>query len=312
MSFTEQFENIYCIDTRMFGFKQYCAAYLIKGKELALIDTGMASQKTALLEGIQAHGFNVSEISNIFVSHCDHFDHSGNVGTIIHENPSAKVYIHPSGIESLTHPEISSENRKLRMPPAMAARYGESVPTPSSRIRLVKDGEIFDLGENVKLQVIFASGHQPDGIVLYEHQHKGLFVNDLVGNYFADAGCSYALNPLNSDHQQAITSLRTLLELPLERLYLGHYGIILENPKEVIHRAIHNMQQLLDIGLQCVREGKPENIAPKFWEIYMPELIKLRKGRGETLYRYATQEHLPDQIKAFTKYCQEKFKEAGR
>jgi len=132
MSFSEQFKNIYCIDTRMFGFKQYCAAYLIKGKELALIDTGMASQKAALLEGIHAHGFSVSDISYIFVSHCDHFDHSGNVGTIIRENPKAKIYIHPSGIECLTHPEISSEKRKLRMPLAMAARYGESIPTPSS------------------------------------------------------------------------------------------------------------------------------------------------------------------------------------
>jgi len=85
-----------------------------------------------------------------------------------------------------------------------------------------------------------------------------------VGNYFADAGCSYALNPLNSDHQQAIASLKKLLELPVERLYLGHYGIILEKPKEVIYRAIQNMQQLLDIGAQCVAEGKPENIASKF------------------------------------------------
>ncbi len=311
MSFGEQFENIYCVDTRMFGFREYCAAYLVKGKELALIDTGMASQKNALLEGIHANGFKVSDISYIFVSHCDHFDHSGNVGTLIRENPRCKVYIHPSGLDSLTHPEVSSEKRKLRMPLAMAARYGESIPTPSSHIGVVTDGEIFDLGENVKLEVIFAPGHQPDGIVLYEHQHKGLFVNDLVGNYFADAGCSYALNPLNSDHQEAIVSLRRVLELPLERLYLGHYGIVLEKPKEVIHRAIQNMQQLLDIGLQCVSEGKPENIAAKFWEIYMPELEKLRKGRGGTLYQYATQEHLPDQIKAFTKYCQEKFK-AGR
>jgi glyoxylase-like metal-dependent hydrolase (beta-lactamase superfamily II) len=296
----------------MFGFKHYCAAYLVKGKQLALIDTGMASQKAALLEGIQTHGFNVSDISHIFVSHCDHFDHSGNVGSIVQENPKAKVYIHPSGIESLTHPEISSEKRKLRMPFAMAARYGESIPTPPSRITLVRDGEIFDLGENEKLQVIFAPGHQPDGIVLYEHRHKGLFVNDLVGNHFADAGCGYALNPLNSDHQQAIASLKGLLELPIERLYLGHYGIILEKPKEVIYRAIQNMQLLLDNGARCVAEGKPENIAPKFWEIYTPELMKLRKGRGEILYQYATQEHLPDQIKAFTKYCQEKFKEAGR
>jgi glyoxylase-like metal-dependent hydrolase (beta-lactamase superfamily II) len=312
MSFSERFENIYCIDTRMFGFPHYCAAYLLKGKEIALIDTGMASQKAALLKGLHAHGVSISDISYIFVSHSDHFDHSGNVGAIVQENSKAKVYIHPSGMVCLTHPEISRETRKLRMSLATVDRYGESIPTPTNRINLVSDGDVFDLGDNEKLQVIFTTGHQPDGYVLYEHKYKGVFINDLVGLYFADIGVRYALNPPKSDHQQAVVTLKKLLELPIERLYLGHYGIILEKPKEVISKAIQDMQQLLDIGAQCVAEGNPENIAPKFWEIYMPELEKLKKGRWKVLYQYATQEHLPYQIKYFTKYCQEKFKAAGK
>jgi hypothetical protein len=66
------------------------------------------------------------------------------------------------------------------------------------------------------------------------------------------------------------------------------------------------MQQLLDIGLKYMREGKPEKIAPEVYEIIMPELEKLRVFRGEELYHYAAKEHIATQAKLFAQYCQEK------
>lgn len=74
---------------------------------------------------------------------------------------------------------------------------------------------------------------------------------------------------------------------------------------EFSERAFNNMQKLLDIGTKYVREGKPETIGSKVWEMFMPELEKLRKVRGEALYKYATEEHLPSQVRLYTKWCQE-------
>jgi glyoxylase-like metal-dependent hydrolase (beta-lactamase superfamily II) len=177
---------------------------------------------------------------------------------------------------------------------------------------LLKDGDIFDLGNGEKLQVIFAPGHQPAGIVIYEHKNKGLFINDLVGNYFPDCGAQYCLNPIRSDNVAAVQSLKKILNLPLpvERLYLGHYGIC-GDPKGVMTKALTNLQALLDMGAQLVREGKPKLIPAKVMELAMPELKKIQAVRGEAEFYYASQELVPNQAKLFAKYCEEKFKKAA-
>jgi glyoxylase-like metal-dependent hydrolase (beta-lactamase superfamily II) len=41
-------------------------------------------------------------------------------------------------------------------------------PVTPDRIKFLKDGDVFDLGDNEKLRIIFAPGHQPSGIVLLE------------------------------------------------------------------------------------------------------------------------------------------------
>ena len=52
-----QVDNVYVIDTKMFGFDQYCSAFIVAGKEIALIDTGAATSADAVRDGIKAHGF---------------------------------------------------------------------------------------------------------------------------------------------------------------------------------------------------------------------------------------------------------------
>ena len=62
---------------------------------------------------------------------------------------------------------------------------------------------------------------------------------------------------------------------------------------------------LINVGTECIREGKAESIADKVYEIVLPELEKLRKVRGEALYKYATQIHVAYQVKVFAQWCQE-------
>jgi glyoxylase-like metal-dependent hydrolase (beta-lactamase superfamily II) len=305
VSSIEQLNNVYTIDTKMFGFDNYMSAFIVEGKEIALIDSGLPTQIEAVRAGIQAHGFSVSDISSIFITH-SHPDHSGNVAPLLRENPNAKVYIHPLGVEQLIDPSIELVIRKKALPPEMHARIGEMEPVPPARIRQVNDGDVFDLGNGERLQVIFTPGHQPDGIVLFEEKNKGLFINDLVGNCFPDADAHYVLNPPNSDHQDAIKSLQKVMDLPVVYLYLGHYGIS-DKPKQVMTRAINKMQQLLDIGTKYMSEGKPEHIASEVYDVILPELKKLRKVRGEELYEYAATQHISSQAQLFARYCQERF-----
>ncbi len=300
MKYANRAGNVYLIDTKMFGFDNYCAAYLVKGKELALVDAGICNQTEALYAGIKSHGFSVKDISSIFITH-GHSDHCGNVAPLLRENPRAKVYIHPEGEKKLTDPAGESAKLKNQLLPQMIARFGQMEPVPPSRIQYLKDGDIFDLGNGEKLKIIFAPGHQPSGIVIYEEKNRGLFINDLPGLYLADAEASIILNPYGSDVKLAMESLKKLQSLPMKRVFLGHFGIN-NNPQKVIQRALDGMQRLMDIGAQCVAEGKPEEIEPRITASKMPEAQKILAARGKIMYDYIVEELMPHQSTYFSKY----------
>jgi len=150
--YAKRADNVYMIDTRMFGFDRFQSSYIVAGKEVALIDTGVPTSLETVRAAIKEHGFAIEDISYIFVTHCEHPDHSGNVGMLLKENPQAKVYIHPIGAEYLTAPSIEAAKRKANLSVQMAARFGEMVPVPPPRIEHLSDGDTFDLGNGERLR----------------------------------------------------------------------------------------------------------------------------------------------------------------
>jgi glyoxylase-like metal-dependent hydrolase (beta-lactamase superfamily II) len=294
--------NVYMLDTNMFGFPLFQSSYLVSGSQLALIDTGAPPSLEVLRAGIQAQGFSVKDITHIFVTHCEHPDHSGNVGALLRENTVAKAYVNPIGKEYLVDPSIDEAKRKANLSPQMAARFGSMVPVHPSRIYDLKDGEIFDLGEGEKLKVIFTPGHQPSGLVLTEQKNKGMFINDLPGSYFADAEASWIFTPFRSDILQAMNSLRKVSQEDLEWLYLGHFGIC-GKPRDLINSALARIQQLMDIAAECIKAGKPQEIEARTLALRLPEAEKIREVRGdEGLYDYLSRELIPSLSRAFLDY----------
>ena len=306
MSFLEQLENIYAIDTNMFDMPKYMSAYIVKGKEIVLVDTGMPNQLEVVRANIKATGVSISDISYILITH-EHGDHMGNVAPLLRESPNASVYATPTAAKELINPPTDEHAIKIELyRPDHALRRGVQEPVSPERIKYLKDGDVFDLGNGEKLRVIFAPGHKPGGVVFVEENNRGMFINDLVGNYFADCGAHYTLNASGVNHIQGIETLKKLIDIPVKYLYLGHYGIV-DKPREVMERAIDNKQKMLDIGRKYVKEGKPELIAEKAFEFLLPQLEKL-KARSETVYTYATRDHVGRQVKIFAQWCQENLK----
>ena len=298
--------NVYTIDTKMFGFPHYQSCYLVKGDELVMVDTGLPTQLDTVRKGIASCGFSVRDISKIILTHCEHPDHAGNVGAFVQENPDLQVYIHPAGLEYLTNPSTESEARKKVMLPQMAARFGEQVPVPASRVRFLRDGQVLDIGKGTTLRVQFTPGHQPSGLILFDDRQHGLFINDLVGNYFADADFSLVLTPPRSDPFEMKRIIESLVDLPLEHLYLGHFGIVDDVPK-VFSRTLEGIQRILDIATTCFEDGKTDDIEGLVLNSKMPELEKLKATRGMELYEYTKKELITHHSTYFAGYCMDKF-----
>jgi len=296
MNFPKRADNVYVVDTNMLGFEHFSSSYIVEGKEIALIDTGFPGQINKVRDGIKKHGFSISDISYIFVTHCEHADHSGNVGAFVKENPKIKVYINPIGLEYLTNPSIN-----MMIPRQMAAEFSGQVPVPQSNIELLNDGDVFDIGNEEKLSIMFTSGHQPGGLVVFEEKNKGLFTGDIVGDYLADANYLQVLTPAGSDVLKSIEALEKFMNVPLNKLYLGHFGIH-NKPKELIQRSLNGFRRLMDIAAQCIEEGKPEEIQPRVFASKIPEVEKLRRARGETVYEFTRNGPTLSYSKSFAQY----------
>ena len=309
MAFLERHDNIYVIDTHMWGFEHYMSAYLVVGKEIALIDTGQPNRIEAVRAGIKAHGFSVNDLSYIFVTHCEHTDHAGNTAPFLRENPKTFVYINPVGRPAMIDPNKLIAEKRARDNPEVAAMRADMEPVPESRIKDLKDGDVFDLGNGEVLKIIFAPGHQPSGMVILEEKNRGLFINDLVGGCFLDADAFYPFCPVGSDYIMTIESIKKLMDLSLNYLYLGHYGIS-DKPNDVIKRSVGNILRLLEMGKTYASKGEYDAIGREMLQMLEPELQKLKKVRGETLYQYAKGNHQRKQSQNFTDYCRRRFGKA--
>ena len=306
MTFKNQLNNVYCIDSHMFGFPEYMSCYLIKGKELALVDTGMADKLDCVLAGIRRHGFSVEDITHIFVTHCEHPDHSGNVGSVVELAPKAKVYINPVGLKNLLDPSIQRRERMATLAEKMWKRFQLPKPTPRDRIVLLEDGQVIDLGDDVKLKFAFTPAHQPSGYIIFDLKNNGLFINDLGGIYFEDCGYHLILHPPDSGFFYEYEYLKKLMQNPPTRLYLGHYGIV-ENGPEHIQRALTRMEWMIETGKKCLADGRKEQIAVLINARNQLEADKLLKRGDKNLYEYASIEHIPPQARNFAGIFLDKF-----
>ena len=197
---------------------------------------------------------------------------------------------------------------KSIMKPEMHARFGTQEPVPASRLETIKDGDTFDLGDGEKLKIIVTPGHQPSGIVIYSEKTRGMFINDLVGLNLADADAHWIFTPPKSDVRAAMKSLQGLMNVPISRLYTGHFGIW-DNAREVMQGALDRMQGMLDIGAACLAEGKPEEIETRVINKLMHEAEKIRKARGKGLYEYVCGDLIPHLGQNFSRYYLETDKE---
>jgi len=299
MSNNEQFENIYVIDTKMFGFTGWCSAYLVAGKELALIDTGPPTSAQFVRDGIKAHGFALKDISYVFITH-HHFDHCGSAGILLEEMPKAKVLVHSKVAKHLIDPSIMNENMKKHTGLKMASRYGDLLPIPSSRVQPLTDGDMIDLGDNQKLKVIFAPGHAFSEIVIYDEKNKGLFIGDAPGAYFVEEDLVLALTPIGSDIKLSMETLKILAGIPATKYFLGHYGIC-DAPKKLVPRALDAMQLRFDIALEAMKLNRPEEITSRIINSISSDLEKLNL-RGKGLYEYLTEELIPMWARGLAEY----------
>jgi glyoxylase-like metal-dependent hydrolase (beta-lactamase superfamily II) len=222
MSVTRLEKHVDLIDAETAGMKNFIASYVVRGRRIAMVETGPASSVPNLLSGLRKLDVDLSEIVYVAVSHV-HLDHAGGAGTLLKHLPNANVIVHPRGASHLAHPQKLWEQSKLVLG-SITKLYGEPEPVPEDRIISASDGMTFDLGDGVELKVIETLGHASHHQSYYEKPGQGIFPGDAAGIYLNKINVIVPTTPPPLRLDVALASLDRLISLKPRSLYYSHFG----------------------------------------------------------------------------------------
>ena len=194
------------------------AIYLIHmDGHAAIVDAGCGKSIDRLLQNIRSCNVELDIIEYLLLTHC-HFDHTGGAAEL-KQRLDLKVVAHE--LEAIY---LESGNQDV----TAASWYGARLQPVAIDIKLRKPEETIRLGQH-DVTAIHLPGHSP-GSVVYRVVSEGqvvLFGQDVHGPIHPD---------LLSDPEAYQTSLQKLLDMHVDILCEGHFGIYHgeENVREFI------------------------------------------------------------------------------
>lgn len=284
------------IDTEPLGYRGAVAIYLLKtSKGAVLIDTGFPSNPKTIFNKISDREVRPGEIRYVLITHA-HLDHMGSAASIAELAPDAKFVIHVRGERHLLNPVRLLAGSKMALGESFVRKLGTVGPISKDRILIVKDGDVIELGDMLRLRIIETAGHTPDHISIYEETSRYLFTGDAVCNYYP--GFQVFVPPASPPiypTKLVIRSIERLKSFEPDRIYTPHFGRVEIEPNEyfesnirvvseweaVIERLLserYNFIEIVDHFKRALLEEsglKLEDLEPYFREIFLPVMVRV-------------------------------------
>ena len=150
---------------------RFVYVYLIYGEKICLIDSSVASSEQFIFDYLRETGRRPDEISLIILTH-SHPDHVGSAKAIKMAS-GCRVAAH--GAEKAWIEDVDLQYRE-RPVPGFYSLVGGSVNVDLA----LKEGDILDLGDGLRLQVIHTPGHSNGSISLWLAEEGVLFTGDAI------------------------------------------------------------------------------------------------------------------------------------
>lgn len=216
--------------------ERFVYAYLIYGKELCLIDAGVFSSDTMIIDYIKETGRNPEEIGLLIQTH-SHPDHIGG-SHAIQKASGCKVAAHIDAIPWIEDVELQSRKRP--------SPYFFSLVKESLKVdRVLRDGDRVELSDGQVLRVIHTPGHSQGSISLLLDEEGVLFSGDAI-----PAAGEY---PIYEDVLGTVRSIKKLRDIKGLRVLLSAWA----DPQhgdavyEAMEAALRHMQHIHDTVRQA-------------------------------------------------------------
>ncbi len=147
---------IHTLDLNFLGTAGAIAAYLIPHKTgCILIECGPGSTQATLKSGLEAYGYSLNDITDVFLTHI-HLDHAGAAGWLARHG--ARIHVHPNGAPHLTNPEKLLASAARIYGEMMDTLWGEFLSVPADKLSVLSNNQILDIGD-LRIRAIDTPGH---------------------------------------------------------------------------------------------------------------------------------------------------------
>ncbi len=217
-------------------------------RRAAFVDVGTNHSVPRLLAALAALDIAREAVEYVFLTHV-HLDHAGGAGALIRELPNARAVVHPRGA-----PHMADPARLIRASIAVygeatyRALYGDLVPIPPERLRVMRDGERIDLAGR-ELLLIDTPGHALHHYSIVDAGYGNIFTGDTFGLSYRELDTAVGAfvvpttTPTQFDPDQLIASIDKLLGYAPQAAYLMHYSRVTDLPRlaESLKRQIREL-----------------------------------------------------------------------
>lgn len=226
------------IDLDFLGYPDIIATAVLHGSAgVALIDPGPSTSLDNLRRGLERKGIEMRDVRQLLLTHI-HLDHAGSTGTLVKEWPHLEVFVHERGAPHLAEPVklLASAGRLYGQD--MKRLWGEILPVPAERLRILKGGERITAGGR-QIEVAYTPGHASHHVSFFEPSAGIAFVGDTAGIRRGNGVYVMpAAPPPDIDMERWRESEARILAWSPDTLFLTHFG--------PFHGARPHFQQLMD------------------------------------------------------------------
>jgi len=246
-------DNIYRLQTGLSVMTSLFTVYLIQESQGAVIDPGPGALVPRIQEAMKKLG--LKNLAYIIPTHI-HVDHAGGAGKLAQLFPEASVLVHPAGIKHVVNPSRLIESTKTVFGEDFEAGFGPILPVQESQIKSVADGEIIKVNSR-ELQIIYAPGHAPHHIAIFDRSVKGIFCGEALG--LPGEGSKHpplpAVAPPSFDQEIYIETMEKLRKLNASILFYAHGGMVGHDADKLITQVEEFTRIFGEVVLNTLKEG---------------------------------------------------------
>lgn len=252
INLSEVADGVYRLETPIITAQYPAVGYIIKSPLPVVIDPGTTSNIPMLREAMNRLG--IDKPSYFIPTHL-HMDHSGSAGTLANLYPEAKFVVHPRYAKHAIRPARLIAAFRIVWGENFEETFGEVEPVPEDRLLLPEDGDVIDVGDR-ELEIIYAPGHAPHHIAIFDRNVSGLFCGEALG--VPDFQLP-AAPPDSFDLDTYIATMEKLrrMKLGAEFIFFAHGGVEWDL-NTLVARAIDNIHVYGDMVLEGLRKGQTQ------------------------------------------------------